>query len=352
MTITTAKYAPRIERKRGRTDGLRITGALLALGYAALLVYTIGGTVISLLSGKGAQSLLARTFAVRGLGDALLNSVIILVTAVPLALLVATLFAWLNERTDASLGWVSRLLPLVPFLLPPIALAIGWMFLGSSSAGYLNSIARSVQQALGLPQTPIFEIGSWPGLVFVYTLHLVPFAYLIIAAALRNVDGSQEESSRMSGARVIRTLFRVYIPAIAPAIASAALLCVVTSFALYSVPSIIGVRARIRVLPVVIIELVRGTYPPQLDVAVVLSVLIALVVATMFWLERRISRRGRHAVLGGKGARPSPVRLGAWKWPARCTVLLYLLLSAVLPVIALLLVSLSRSGHRRSRGAS
>lgn len=338
--MSTAAMAIPRSRPRQGTNGFRIAGALLAFGYVALLLWTIGGTVVSLFLGQEASSIIARTIAVRGLGESIVNSLILLVTTVPLALVMAILFAWLNERTDASMGWVSRLLPLVPFLLPPIALAIGWVFLASESAGYLNSIAGAIQQTFGLPATPVMEIGSWPGLVFVYTLHLVPFAYLIIQAAFRNIDGAQDEASRMSGSGVLRTFFRVSVPAIAPAIASAALLCVVTCFALYSVPSIIGTRAEIRVLPVVIVELVRGSYPPQIDVAVVLSALIALIVGTMWWLERLVAGRGRHAVMGGKGSRPTPVRLGGWKWPARLVMIVYLAMTSVLPIAALLLVSL------------
>lgn len=327
-------------RKSRRMDGFNIGGTILALGYIALLLYTIGGTVISLLTGDAAGSVLARTFAVRGLGDATLNSLILLVTSVPLALLIAILFAWLNERTDASMGWLTRLLPLVPFLLPAIALAIGWVFLASPTAGYLNSLAGVIQEALGLPRTPIMDIGTPVGLALVVTLNLVPTAYLVISAAFRNVDGAQDEASRMSGGGMFRTLFRVSIPAIAPAIASAALLCVVTAFALYSIPSIIGIRSGIRVLPVVIIELIRNNYPPQLDVAVVLSAFVALIVGTMWLVERYFANRGRHAMLGGKGTRPTPVRLGAWKWPARIIMVLYLLLTSILPLIALVLVSL------------
>jgi iron(III) transport system permease protein len=66
------------------------------------------------------------------------------------AMTVATLFAWLNERTDASMGWVSRLLPLVPLMLPPIALSTGWFFLGHERAGLLNFGLRALTGALGI----------------------------------------------------------------------------------------------------------------------------------------------------------------------------------------------------------
>ena len=51
-----------------------------------------------------------------------------------LVLIGATL-AWLAERTDAGVEWASAI-PLLPFLLPGLAGAIGWVFLLSPRAGF------------------------------------------------------------------------------------------------------------------------------------------------------------------------------------------------------------------------
>ena len=41
----------------------------------------------------------------------------------------------------------------------------------------------------------------------------------------------------------------------------------------------------------------------------------------------------------GKGFRPRPVQLGAWRWPATAAVLIYVVLAAVLPLLVLFYVS-------------
>ena len=48
------------------------------------------------------------------------------------------------------------------------------------------------------------NIYSWAGLVWVYSLHGVPYVYLVVSASLRNLDPSLEEASRISGAGLWR----------------------------------------------------------------------------------------------------------------------------------------------------
>jgi len=64
-------------------------------------------------------------------------------------------------------------------------------------------------------------------------------------------------------------------------------------------------------------------------------------VGLAYWLQARILRRGRYASVAGKGARAKTIDLGAWKWPARLMVLGYVFVSTILPIVALVLVSLN-----------
>jgi iron(III) transport system permease protein len=309
---------------------------IVALAYVLLLVYTIGGMVVRLIVGGDGAAAVSDALNGRGLLSAITNSSILLVTAVPLALGVSVLFAWLNERTDASMGLVSGMLPLLPFFLPPVALSIGWVFLGSEQAGFLNAVLDK----LGLGSLWTLNIASWPGLIFVYVLYLVPYGYLIVSAALRNVDSAQDEASRMSGAGIFRTARKVSLPAIVPGIGSAALIIVVSCLALFAIPAIVGTTARITVLPVYIVRLVRESYPPRLDEAVVLSLFVFLVVGSVWLLQRRLAARARHTTIGGKSGGHSVIRLGRWRWPARILMLAYLAATSILPALALLLVAL------------
>src|SRR5690606_28083825 len=84
------------------------------------------------------------TLAVDGLGELIFNTVFLVVAASSIALVIGSLLAWANERTDARLGPLTDSLPLLPFLLPPVAGAIGWVLLLSPRAGYVNVWIRDI----------------------------------------------------------------------------------------------------------------------------------------------------------------------------------------------------------------
>lgn len=340
------------DRGRGIAGFLKYRGFGLASGLlAAVFLFFFLYPLLRLLylaffdGGSFNASAFRLVFTDAHLGTLLRDTVLVTGISSAVAVVIATLFAWLNERTDAGMGWASRLLPLVPLMLPPIALSTGWFFLGHEKAGLLNVAIRIAADAVGIDQWddggPI-NINSWSGLIFCYTLNLVPFAYLPISAAFRNFDSSLEEASRITGAGSLRTFLRVSVPGILPAIAAGIFLVAVMAFSMFSIPVIIGTAARIDVLSVHIVRLVRDTYPSRIQEAVVLSLFVVVAVALLFALQRQISGRKRHVTIGGKGTHVTKVRLGSWKWGARAVMIAYLGAASVIPLGGLLFVSLQR----------
>jgi len=322
------------------------SGAVAAL-FVFFFAYPLARMLFAAFVKNGSVSMAAfqEAFADPNLPSLLIDTLLVTGISSVVAMSIATIFAWLNERTDASMGWVSRLLPLVPLMLPPIALSTGWFFLGHERAGLLNVGIRALTGAVGIERWaeagPI-NIGTFGGLVFVYTLYLVPFAYLLVAAAFRNFDSSLEEASRVAGAGSWRTFRNVSAPGITPALAAAVFLVGVTALSNFSIPVIIGTVSRIDVLSVRIVRLVRDAYPARIDEAVILSLFVVLAVSMLFWLQRRISARRRHVTIGGKGIYPSKIPLGPWKWVARAIMLIYLAAASIVPLLGLLFVSLQR----------
>lgn len=315
-----------------------LLGALLA----ALVVYPLVVMCVRVFAPDGELSLSAFRQVANdpAMPTILRDTTIVLGTSTLLALAIGLLFAWCNERSDARMGWASRVLPLTPLLLPPIALSVGWLFLADERAGYLNVVLRRLMKMVGIErETGPINITSWWGMIFVYTLWLVPFAYLILSAALRNIDPALEEASRINGAGPIQTALKVSLPAIRPAIVSATLSMLVSGIAVFSIGRTIGVNARVRVLSVHIVSLVQS-YPSQLDEAVVLGLLVLVVVGTLWLAQRRVSTRARHATIGGKASSHSIVALGPWRWVARSAMIVYLAATSVLPILGLVLVAL------------
>lgn len=337
-TVTPSSHDPGPPARRRR--GFAVAAGSLAVGMMLLVLYPLGTAWIEAFTGEGGIAGAFRLAAEEpNIGRVLLNTVVVVLVSVVLAGVVGCTFAWLSERTDASLGWISRTLPILPMLIPPIAGAAGWVVLGAPAAGYLNSAIRGVLGLVGIElQRGPLTIHSWYGLVFVYVLYLVPLVFLQVAAALRNVDPSLEEASRSSGASPLRTLRDVTIPSVKPAVGAGGLLAIIYAFALFSVPVVIGYPGGIEVLSVRIVNLMRS-FPVQLTTAVTLGLIMMAVIGSGLWLQRRLLRSNRFATISGRSARPTPIPLGRWKWPARILMIGYVLSTAVAPLVGLILVS-------------
>lgn len=334
--------ARRPMRSRRRVGLFDLVAVAATVALVALICYPILGMIGRELFSGGAFDLGAVVFVLtdEDFHEAALNTAIVIAVAGALAIVVGGTFGWLNEKTDASLGVVTALLPLVPLVLPPIALSVGWVFLADSRAGVLNVAIRGVMGFFGEPgkEGPL-NVMSWPGVIFAYSLYFVPFAFLMISAAFRNIDPVLEEASRTSGASTWQTFRRISFPAIVPSVAGAALLLVILGIAQFSFVRILGVPAGIEVLSEYMVRKIQS-YPSHIDHAVVVGLLVLCVVATAWVVQRRITAGRDYAVVSGKSGSTSPIRLGPWRHVMRAIMLGYLALTSVLPFLALVLVGL------------
>jgi len=310
---------------------------LAALGF--LVVYPLLATIVGLVYRGDVPNLVHATNwpAVAGM---LKNTAIVVTCSSIVALFFATVLAWIDERTDARLPLIGQLMPLFPLLLPPVAGVMGWGILLDSNAGFLNIWLR----ALLTPFTGDIFRGplnayTMTGLVLLTGLYLVPYIYLIIAAAFRRVDPAMEEAARVAGNAPLRVMLLITLPVIAPAIGASVVMCFIAGIGLFSVPFIIGTGARIDVLSVYVFRLLEQ-YPPQTALALSLAFGMMLAVQLLLLAQRFILKEGRHASIGGRGFRVNREELGAWKLPARAFVILYVVATVVLPFLALLVVSL------------
>jgi iron(III) transport system permease protein len=182
------------------------------------------------------------------------------------------------------------------------------------------------------------DIYSRAGLIYVTALYLVPYVFLVVSAALRNLDSSIEEASRVSGAPPIRTLARITLPAIRTSLLAGFILAVIAGIGLFSVPIVLGTAARVEVVSVFIYRLL-DQFPPKLASGLMLSAGMVALVQILLVLQRWVSPIERGAMSGGRGGRSGRIRLGLLKRPAQILTGLYLMATSILPVAGLLVVS-------------
>lgn len=329
---------------------LFVGAALLAM--AAIVLYPIAIIVVRALlpEGRFDPGLWMEALGEPALGVAVRNTALIAATTTAISVPLGVFFAWLIERTDARWGTLSRLLPVIPLLLPPVAMAIGWLFLADPRAGFIARPLIDTLTSLGVPIAPSsLAIQSWHGLIFLYVLWAVPHVYVIAAAAFASLDPSLEEAARIFGKGRLRCFWQVSLPAIRHAVGASVLVCVISSVGLYSIAALLGSAARIDVLSVYIYRLLNFSYPPKTGQAVVIGLLLMVFIATVWLMQRRMASRTGHAQIGGMGIRPNLLALGGWRWPARLLLVGYVLLTSVLPLLALVVVALQPFWRARIR---
>jgi iron(III) transport system permease protein len=259
---------------------LLIAGVLIAMVMVPLVK-----VLIRMFWVDGAFTLepIQRTLATPDLGALLRDTLILVLASSALAFVIGVVLAWLNERTNARMGLLTDTLPLLPFLLPPVAGAVGWTMLLSPRAGLLNSWIRDFLGIFGVEMREgPFNINSWYGLILVMAFYAVPFVFMNASAGLRNLDPALEEASRLSGSGMLRTLRKVTLPAVAPSLGAGLLLAIWFGFGMFSIPAIIGTPASIDVISVRIVELLTFTFPPDTDVAIGLSGFVVLFVGLAY----------------------------------------------------------------------
>lgn len=334
----TGSFVSRLRNRTDRLSAFAVVSVVIAVGFALLAIYPIGKVLSQLFIVDGTLSfgLLGRIISEPGVLLLLRNTTLLVLGGGIVAVVFGAILAWLVVRTDARIPFISHLLPLLPFLLPAIVGIIGWTVLLAPGSGFLNVFFRWILSFVGLELTegPI-DIYSWGGLIFVYGLYMMPFTFLLVAAGLEQMDSQLEEQARVSGAGLLKTLWTVTIPSVGAHLGAAMLLTIWFGFAFFSGPAILGTRAKIPVLSVRIVDLLTFTFPPQTGVAVGLSGFMLVAVAVAWYMQTRLLRGSRFATVGGRG-KASTIELGRWRWLGKSVVIGYVVMTCVLPVLALL----------------
>jgi len=333
---TMANALPQPPRRRRSVTSLVLF--VLAIVLAALILYPMTRLVISAFFGDGVADSagVVELFGGSEFWAAARNSALLVAVGAVVAVFVSAVLVWVNERTDASFHALGRILSIVPLVIPGIAVSLGWVLLASPGSGFLAHWLEMIP-VLGAVLPSIF---SWGGLLFVFTLTLVPYSYLILQQAFKNLDPSLEEASLVSGASTLRTLRKVTLPALRPALISAILLSAIVGVGEYAVAVVIGTTAGIDVLSVQAVRFVTADYPPQLAKAAAVGLVLLIVTLGLWLVNLRVAGAGRHARLATSRNPAAVIKLGAWRPVMRAFTIIYILCATVLPFAALGLVSL------------
>ena len=269
----------------------------------------------------------------------ILNTIILVASAVVCAMAMGTFIAFLTIRTDLPYARVVGAIAVLPLLVPPFMLVIGWIMLASPEIGFLNIALRALLHLDG-GSGPL-NIYSMAGMIWVTSLYLTPYVYMLTSSGFRAIDPSLEESARISGSGPIRVLTSITLPVMAPSILAASLLAVVMGAGQFIIPTTLGIQGNVYVLSTLIWQNMN-IWPAREQLASAEGFILVAFGLLCLYGQRRLLARGSYATVTGKGFRPRKIQLGRWRYLALVPCLLYLGVSMALPMIAIVLVAFLR----------
>lgn len=245
--------------------------------------------------------------------------------------IVAAPMGWLVARTDMPLRRTVRLMVTASFVTPPFLGAIAWELLAAPNSGLLNKLARS---AFGVADDEhVFNIYSFPGLIFVIACYTFPYVFVLVANALDRTPGDLEDASSILGGKTWDTARRITIPLVLPALLAGALVAFLQAMTLFGSPAILALPAGFHTMTTKIWSLFQ--YPPKPELAAAASVPLLVLTVILLRAEKMVLGRRSYAVLGGKNSEPRIIQLGNWRWAALGFCFLMLLNPVFLPYGAL-----------------
>ena len=288
--------------------------------------FTLANYVAAYGSARHLQALLSSLEL--GLGVALLSGLF----GVPIA--------WAISRTDMPAKGFVRLMVFGAFITPPYLGAIGWILLAGPNSGWLNKVWMTLSGA----EHGIFNIYSMTGLIVVVAVASFPYVFVFTSSALDLVSSEMEDAANILGAGTLRTIFRITLPLVLPAILGGLIISFLEAIALFGAPALIALPARFHVVSTQLWQFFE--YPVRVEEAAAYSIPLLLITVLMFGLQRSLTGRRGYTAVTGKGGERRLIRLGPWRWPMLGFALFVCSLSVLLPMLVLLQAAFAKAWGR------
>lgn len=286
--------------------------------------------------GNGAEGLRALTG--HGTLEVFRTTLVLGVGAVVVGMLLGTTLALAVDAMAPRMRAIFGSLPLLPIVIPSVAHVVGFVFLFSPENGYVNTLLR---------ETPFWSGTTGPINVYtplwivVYTgIHLAAFVYLFVYTGLQNLGADHALAARVNGAGPGRVLWTVTLPMLRPVFLYSAAVVFMLALGQFAAPLLLGKREGVEVVTTRMFEITQD-FPPDYGLASALGTPLVVIALVLVLAQKGLlGNQDRFVGRGEMSAQAKPhSRIGGWV--AGWYVGLFILLSAVLPTLALVFVALS-----------
>jgi iron(III) transport system permease protein len=271
--------------------------------------------------------------------EGLWNAFLIALCVTAVVALISIPLAVIADRYEfAGKSWINGLI-LLPLVLPPFVGALGFQQV-FGQLGALNAL---------LAHLGFFETGhgpDWLGnnrfavVCLIEALHLYPILYLNVSTVLANIDPALHDAARNLGATPWRRFRQITLPLVRPGMFAGGIIVFIWSFTELGTPLMLGYT---RVAPV---QIFRGvTELGSNPIAYSLVVILLVVSAGLYLLSHYLFGESDAGAVSKGAIGGNAVRLSGWRGALPGLAFGAVTLVAVLPHVAILLLSVARDWY-------
>ena len=272
----------------------------------------------------------------------LYQSLLMALLACFIAVVIGGALAFFVTRTNLPFKKFISTVFVFPYIMPSWSIAMFWENFFKNTAVDLSLNQMGLLQSLTGIQVPSGMIYGLVPCAIVLGIHYAPFAYILMGGILRNMDANLEEAATILKTKRIRTLFRITLPIVAPALISTVLLVFSSSVSSYTVPAFLG--GNFNAISVQMRSMLNSTESKgQGYVVAVILLIFSIIILTVN--NRFTSSRRSFTTVSGKSGQISKIELGrgklSWiKWVVAVLLIIFVTFFAIVPLITFILESL------------
>jgi len=254
--------------------------------------------------------------------------------SVLISVVVGTLLAWGAQGLSGRSQWLSNI-PLIPLLMPFLAMVLGYIFLLDTSIGYGNWVLRKLMFWSHSGRGP-FNVYTVPFIMIVTATSLISFVYMFVRSALAQLDEGVYDAAVASGASPVRAFLTVVLPMLRPALVYSSLIGMLLALGQFTAPLFLGVQQNISVLATSIYAS-QQLSPPNIPLAAAYGLPITVAGLLFIALQRIVLRNQEQYVsTGTKGTGRLIAKTG---WLSRVALIGYGLLVVAGPIVSVAIVA-------------
>ncbi|MFE1629407.1 ABC transporter permease [Brevibacillus reuszeri] len=242
-------------------------------------------------------------------------------------IIVGVTLAWLVAAYDFPLRRFLNWAFVLPLAIPPYIAAYTY----GAMLSYTGSVQTFLRNTVGwTPDQRYFDIMSMKGAIFIFTLFLFPYVYLITKTFLEKQSAAFIENARLLGKNSFHTFFVIVLPLSQGAIVGGASLVAFEVLNDFGVTKHFGISS----FTTAIFKTWFGMF--DVDSAIRLAAWLMSFIIGLFVIERLLRKRKKFS---SPTSKMNPLKRrklkGVWKWAATALGLVVVSLSFLIPVIQL-----------------